>query len=273
MFDSLKNKKRKKVGLALGSGGFRGPVHMAVIKSLVENGIPIDYITGSSAGALVGAHYSLFKDLNKMEKDIFDQQSKKYSHFRDLKLNGGLLSGRAFEKSFFKMFNGAKFEDLQIPLKIISTDLVSGESYVFKSGDLSLAVRASISIPVIFRPLKWKNKILVDGGISNPVPDDIVEDMGSDIVISVNLYNKYDLQKDSLSLVRTAMRSIEIALLNRSVSTTNNSDIIINPDTSKFSKLSRLKTYFSKKISLEMMEVAKKEVEKNIPDIKKLLDS
>ncbi len=273
MFNFLKKKKRKKVGLALGSGGFRGPAHIAVVKTLVENGIPIDYIAGSSIGALIGAHYALFKDLNKMEKDIFEQQNKKYSYFRDLNLSGGFLSGRALEKSFFKMFNGAKFEDLQIPLKIVATDLVSGEPYIFKSGDLALAARASISIPIIFKPFKLGNKILVDGGITNPVPDDIVEDMGPDIIISVNLYNKYDLQKDSISLARVAMRSIEIALLNRAISTTKNSDIIINPDTSKFSKLSRLKTYFSKKISLEMMDTARKEAEKNLPDIKKLLNS
>jgi NTE family protein len=273
MFNFLKNKKRKKVGLALGSGGFRGPAHIAVVKTLIENGIPIDYIAGSSAGALIGAHYALFKDLSKLEEDVFEQQSRKYSYFRDLNLSRGFLSGRALEKGFFKMFNGAKFEDLQIPLKIVATDLVSGESHIFKSGDLAFAVRASISIPIAFKPLKLGNKILVDGGISNPVPDDVVEDMGPDIIISVNLYNKYDLQKNSLSLARVAMRSIEIALLNRSVSTTNNSDIIINPDTSKFSKLSRLKTYFSKKISLEIMDVAKKEAEKSIPDIKKLLNS
>jgi NTE family protein len=266
----IKNKKRKKVGLALGSGGFRGSAHIAVIKVLKENNIPIDYIAGSSIGAAIGAHYSLFGDTEKMEKDIFKQQSQKYYHLKDLNLIGGVLSGKTLERDFSKMFNNSDFKDANIPIKIVATDLVGGEPFIFKDGSMSRAVRASVSIPLAFKPLKYKDKVLVDGGISNPVPDNVVREMGADIVISVNLYNKYKLNRKKLSLFKTVMRATEITLFNSS-NIMNNSDIIINPDTSKFSDMPRLKTYFSEKISREIMKVAERDTRKVIPKIKKML--
>jgi len=186
--------KRKKLGLVLGSGGFRGSAHIAVIKTLLENNIPIDFIVGTSVGAIVASHYAIFKDIERLEKDVFKQQSNKYYYLRDLNFRQGLLSGNTLEKSFLKMFKGANFENTQIPLAVTATDLISGESFSFKEGDIARAVRASSSIPVTLRPLKYKEMLLVDGGISNPVPDNIAKEMGADVVVSVNLYNKYKMK-------------------------------------------------------------------------------
>ena len=271
MFDFLKNKERKKVGLVLGSGGFRGPAHIAVIKTLVNNGIPIDYIAGCSIGSMIGAHYALFQDIFKLEKDLLNQQNIKLSHLKDLSFRQGLLSGKTFEKSFRKMYEEKSFADTKIPLNLVATDLTTGQPYIFKSGDISKAVRASISIPFTFRPVKKDNSLLVDGGMSAPVPDFVVKDMGADIVISVNLYRHYKLDKKSLSLSKSSSRSLEILLTNISNRSITCSDIIINPDISKYSELSRLKTYFNKKIALDIMKIAEQETLKAIPAIKKLL--
>lgn len=271
MSDVSKNKKRKKIGLALGSGGFRGAAHISVIKALVENDIPIDFIAGSSIGALVGAHYAIFKKIEKIETDIFNEQDKKYQYLKDISLKNGILSGKAFENTFLKIFKGAEFENTQIPLKIIATDLISGEPFVFKSGDIAQAVRASISIPLTFKPFRFEDKILVDGGISNTVPDDVVRKMGADIVISVNLYNKYKMNPEKLNFSKILARVIEIALENSAASNMKNSDIIINPNTAKYSEMSLLKTYFDKKISLEIIKEIDKEMKKVIPEIKKLI--
>lgn len=264
-------KKRKKIGLALGSGGFRGAAHIGVIKVLLENNIPIDFISGSSIGSLIGAHYCLFNDIEKTLDDFLKHQEKKYHYLKDISFNNGFLSGKMFENDFRKIFNKAEFKDLKTPLSIISTNLISGAPFIFKKGDLANAVRASISIPLAFSPFKYEDKFLVDGGLSNPVPDDIVRSMGADIVISVNLYNDYEFFYKRLEFSRVIMRSIEIILSNLSKSTLKDSDIIINPDSSKFSVNSGIKTYFDKDIFLSIMKNAEKETQKKMPEILSLI--
>ena len=128
----FKKKNRKKIGLALGSGGFRGAAHVSIIKALVDNNIPIDFIAGSSIGALIGAHYAIFKDVDRIVDDIFKEQDKKYRYLKDLSLKNGILSGKAFERAFLKMFKGAEFKNTQIPLRVTATDLISGQAYIFK---------------------------------------------------------------------------------------------------------------------------------------------
>lgn len=266
------NKKKKKLGLALGSGGFRGAAHMGVIKALVDNEISIDFLAGSSIGALIAAHYAVFKNIDKTIEDIISLQKKKYNYLRSLSLQEGFISGKILTKDFLKILKGAGFENTQIPLSIISTNLVDGKQFIFNKGDLAQAVMASISIPAAFKPLKYKKDvILVDGGISNPVPDDIVKKMGADVVLSVNLYNDYKFTDSKLDIFKIINRATEITLLNLSKNTLNNSDIIINPDSSSYSTQSRMKAYFSKEVFLKMMEVAEKDTLKKIGQIKKLL--
>lgn len=269
----FKKKKKKKIGLALGSGGFRGSAHIGVLKALLKNDIEIDYIAGSSIGALVGAHYALFKDIKRTEEDFFKQQERKYNYLRDFNFKSGLLSGDTIERDFRKNLKNGDFADVQIPLAIVATDLVSGKPYIFKKGDLAEAIRASVSIPLAFNPLKKDDMVLVDGGVSNPVPDDIVKSMGADIVISVNLYNDYKYKEKRIDFSKSLSRSIEIALFNLSSSTMNDSDVIISPNSSKFSKEPRLKAYFDKDITRKIMKNAEEETQKKIKDIKKLINS
>ncbi|MFA5420653.1 MAG: patatin-like phospholipase family protein [Patescibacteria group bacterium] len=266
-------KKKKKLGLALGSGGFRGSAHIGVIKTLIDNGIEIDYIAGSSIGSLIAAHYALFKDIKKTEEDFFKQQKRKYDYLRDFNFKTGLLSGRTIEKDFRKVLNNGQFSDVQTPLAIVATDLISGKPYIFRKGDLAEAIRASISIPLTFNSFKKDEKVFVDGGLSNPVPDDVVRSMGADVVVSVNLYNDYKYEDSKMDFFKVLSRSIEISLYNLSSSTLRDSDIVINPSSSKFSKEPRLKAYFNKDISIKIMKDAEVETKKRIKDIKKLINS
>lgn len=265
-------KKRKTVGLALGSGGFRGPAHIGVLKSLIKHNIPIDYIAGSSIGAVIGAHYALYQDLEKMQKDYFLEQGKKMQYLRDINLKKGILSGARLEKSFMKMFEGKKFSDTRIPFKAVATDLFSGEAVILEKGDLTKAVRASVSIPLLFKPVKYLGKFFVDGAVSKPVPDNVVREMGADIVISVNLYNQYQAENKMSKLSKILTRTSEIALYNLSLSL-NDSDIIINPNISKYSDYPMIQAYFNKKISSEIMELSEKRTDAVISEIKKLLES
>ena len=260
-----------KIGLALGSGGFRGPAHIGVLKILVDNNIPIDYISGSSIGALIGAHFALFKDINKLEVDFLKDQKNKRKLFTDLSLRGGLINGRKLEKFLREVFGGAEFKDLKIPMKIIATDLISGETHIFDKGDLALAVRASISLPLAFKPVKFKNKLLVDGGLSLPVPDSVVRNMGADKVISVNLYDKYNYDYPSATMPRIVMRGVELILGNLAKNTMHHSNIIIEPKTSEIYKASRLKKYFDGDLMQIMLRTGETATQEAMLEIKKLL--
>lgn len=265
------NKKRKTIGLALGSGGFRGPAHIGVIKAFIKNGIPIDYLAGSSIGAWIGALFAIDSDIEKIESEFMSNQKEKFSCALDLSLKGGLLTGKRIEKFLEKSLDDAKFEDLKTPLNIVATDLISGEPFIFSKGGVARAVRSSISIPFTFRPVRHEGKLLADGGLSNPIPDDIVKSMGADIVVSVNLYNRYAHENTRFSTSKIVMRGAEILLLNLARRAANDTNVLIEPDTSKFFTVSRVKKYLDKKIIKEIIKIGEEEANRYIPEIKKLI--
>ncbi len=190
--------KRPKIGLALGSGGPRGLAHIGVIKVLEENNIPIDFIAGSSVGSLIGGLYALTKDIDAMaEIALRTNRRKLVSLLRPFSLSfSGLLKGLNLERFFDREFGpGKKFSDLKIPFVSVATDIKTGEEIRLNNGYLNRAIRASISLPLIFNPVKINGRFLVDGGLVNPVPDNVVREMGADIVIAVNLFPNDDNQR------------------------------------------------------------------------------
>jgi NTE family protein len=178
---------RKKIGLALGSGSARGWAHIGVIKALDEAGIRLDYIAGTSAGAVVGAVYASGR-INSLKDVVLQLDWKKVISFLDIVFpKSGLIDGKKIA-DFVRTSVGEKnIEDLRLPFCAVSTDLATGNEVVIKDGDIIEAVRASISMPGVFTPVKISNTILVDGGLVNPVPVSVVRKMGADLVIAVNL--------------------------------------------------------------------------------------
>lgn len=267
-------KIRKTVGLALGSGGIRGLAHVGVIKTLLKHNIQIDYIAGSSIGAWVGAHYALFQDIDSLEKMTVEKQKEKFLAFLEPNLKGGLVKGKKIEKLLNEWFNSSNFSNTKIPISIVSTDLITGKEVVHDEGNLSLAVHASMSIPTLFKPVKHKDFLLVDGGISNPVPDNIVKKMGADIVISVNLdnyiKNESFSEKDNGTLVNTATRSLNIIRYHLSKLSIKSSDIIIEPYTPAIGAKS-FRQYFANKMGADLVKNGEEETEKMIDEIKKLM--
>jgi len=188
-----KNKKinmftNKKIGLALGSGGARGLAHIGVIKVLEEKGIKIDYIAGTSIGALIGALYCQTKNIQSVEDFALSMDWKMLAEVLfDFSFKGGMISGEKVEKMLRHQLDNISFADLKIPLNIVCADLRTGEKLVCDSGDVSQAVRASISVPIIFKPFQKDDALLIDGGLVEPVPVQTVRKMGADYVIAVNL--------------------------------------------------------------------------------------
>nr|WP_132770309.1 patatin-like phospholipase family protein [Tepidibacillus fermentans] len=198
---------KPKIGLALGSGGARGLAHIGVLRVLEEHNIPIDYISGSSMGSLVGALYANGNDLNMLEKLAIHLKRKYWVDFSVSKL--GLVSGEKIKELIRILTHGKNIEDLSIPLAIVATDIENGERVVFREGPIFQAVRASISIPGIFVPETVNGRILVDGGVIDRVPVHAVRDMGADFVIAVDV-GLYDSKMKVNSIFDVIAQTIDI---------------------------------------------------------------
>ncbi len=180
----------KKIGLALGGGAARGLAHIGVLKALVENNVPIDVIAGTSIGALVGACFAKDGEINTLEEIVLNIDWRQLALLLDPNLallKKGFIHGEKIKELLCSIIGDMGFKDLRIPLRVIATDVTTGKEVVIKSGSVAEAVRASISIPVIFTPVKFKNKFLVDGGIVNPVPVDVAKNMGAEFIIACNV--------------------------------------------------------------------------------------
>ncbi|MDD2354429.1 MAG: patatin-like phospholipase family protein [Patescibacteria group bacterium] len=223
----MKNTKRKKVGLALGSGGAKGYAHLGVLKVLEENNIPIDYLSGASAGAIVASLYSLYKDIKKVEEILTDFH--KIRSLFDISFKGGILKGKKIVNFFEDIFQGKTFKDLEIPICIIATDYVTGKEVRIKKGNIALAVRASMAVPFVFELVNCKKKELADGGLSSPVPIRALKEMGADVTIGVRIEDKLDDGKKK-NIYSMTERSINILQHNLAEYELNEADILLDPE-------------------------------------------
>ncbi len=180
---------RNLVGLALGSGAALGFAHIGVIKVLERERIPIDFIAGSSIGALVAAFYAAGKSASEMEAI-----AGKINRFRWLSLVDfspmpvrGIIRGREIYKFIQSYLRDISFEDTKIPLYIIATNLTAREEWVMNSGSLVQALRASVAIPGIFDPVIVKGEVIIDGGVINPLPVRPLIEAGVNKIIAVDV--------------------------------------------------------------------------------------
>jgi len=182
-------KKGLKFGLALGSGSARGLAHVGVIQALKAYNIPIDMISGTSIGAVIGSLYATGASIKQLEEAALSMKKSKTLSLLDPTLpHSGLISGNRAEEILDNIALKDKyFDDLKIPFTAVATDIESGAEVILTQGKVIDAVRASFSIPGIFTPVKYQNYYLVDGGVVDPVPVDVVREMDADIIIAVSL--------------------------------------------------------------------------------------
>ena len=241
-------KKDFTLGIALGGGSARGIAHIGVLKALEENGIKPNLISGTSAGAIVGALYCCGVPLKFMEEKVSSMSLTDWVKLTDFSLfRSGFLSGDRLIK-FIKKFGGAErdFSTLQIPFSAIATDINTGEKVMLNKGPLWPAVRASFSIPIIFGVVRYENRFLVDGGLSEIVPAASCRQMGADFVIAVNVLptnekrllspelmslNNISNHKRKPGLVRIAIHTYEIAIARMLSDSINHVEFLIEPDT------------------------------------------
>ncbi len=218
--DSLPQEERPTIGLVLGGGGALGLAHVGVLKVLEEYRIPVDFITGTSMGAIIGAWYALGMPPEEIEAtvkaidwwDLLDDDSARksrdmrrkrddVSYLSDLEIGvrmpgrisfpPGLASGQKLELLMRRETRSAadveSFDELNVPFRAVATDLYTGDMVVMDRGALDMAIRASMAVPGAFTPVEWEGRTLVDGGIVNNVPVEVAREMGADTVIAVDV--------------------------------------------------------------------------------------
>ncbi|MFV1998537.1 MAG: patatin-like phospholipase family protein, partial [Acidiferrobacterales bacterium] len=256
---------RKKIGLVLGGGGARGFAHIGVIRKLEEMHIPYDYIAGTSMGSIIGGLLAvgmeseelasvvreadwdmLFKDKTIREDIPFRRKADD-----DLGLFGpklgigkdssllpkGVVSGQKivfmFESITSQRMQASDFDQLAIPFRAITTDIVSGNMVVIGDGELSMAMRASMSVPAVFDPVRRDGALLVDGGLVRNLPVDVARDMGADVVIAIDVGTKLVGEEEltnALAIVYQMSGLLTVANTNIQIESLLENDVLISPE-------------------------------------------
>lgn len=179
--------RRKKIGIALGSGGAWGWAHIGVLDALAELGIVPDAVAGTSMGAVVGAAYASGR-LDQLREAALALGWRDVVGMIDVKLaTGGLVDGARIEAFLTRLGISGAVEACPRPFGTVGTDLAGGEEVWLREGPIEKAVRGSIGIPGIFTPMRHGEGWLVDGGVINPIPVSLCRALGADIVIAVDV--------------------------------------------------------------------------------------
>ncbi|MDR0952830.1 MAG: patatin-like phospholipase family protein [Elusimicrobiota bacterium] len=190
-FTTLPKNERPKVGVAFSAGGTRGFSHIGVVEVLRESGLPIDYMAGTSMGCIVGSFFAA--DVPQERLMHFAQNPRLSYLSKDLTFVGvikyvfknSLFSSEKFEDFISDELGGLYYEDLPIPFACASADIKTGERVVFNSGPVALGVRASMNLPGIFAPVQYRQRYLVDGGVVDYMPIDLIKEMGAQWTLAV----------------------------------------------------------------------------------------
>jgi NTE family protein len=251
----------KKVGLALGGGAVRGFAHLGVLQVLVREGIPIDYVAGTSVGSLMGAAFC-----SGVPLDEILAVSKKVtwrSIARPYWGSEGLISFRGIRTLVDEYFNSPTFSDLKIPFAVVATDVDADESVVITEGTLAPAIEASCSVSGIVAPVALNGRRLADGIFVNAVPVSVVQEMGADYVIGVDVFRP--LIRPRWGFISHLVNAFEI-VLRHAGGGIESADCLISPDMGGFTYLR-----FAKRN--ELIELGRQAAESKLSEIKQAISS
>ena len=260
--------RRPSIGLVLEGGGALGLAHVGVLRWFEEHHIPVDYVAGTSMGGLVGGLYATGmsgSEINDFVAQInwkralrneLPYPARSFRRKEDVRdypndLEFGLKKGISFPSGFnsgqqvglildriaLPYSDLKSFDELPTPFRCVATDLVSGRATVFSDGPLSEALRATMSLPAIFSPVRRDDHIYVDGGIVDNLPVDVARDMGADIVIAVHLETPQINARESLSAFSILQRSVSVVIMANELASIEKADIVIPAHTQNFSMI------------------------------------
>jgi len=212
--------------LVLGAGAARGFAHVGVLKILEANKVPIHMIIGTSAGSFVGSLYAYGFNAFQLQKMALSVEK---GDLIDITIpDNGFIKGDRLEEYLNNIFKNTPIEKFKIPFHAVATSLPSGQEIVFGQGNAGMAVRASCSIPGIFRPAKFADKMYVDGGVVSPVAVDVARRFGADVVIAVDISADLD-KKQPEGTIDTILQSINIMYSRLAATQLIRADVVIKP--------------------------------------------
>jgi len=261
---------RAKVGVVLSGGGAKGMAHIGVLKVLEKAGIPVDIITGTSIGSIVGGLYAIGYNAHSLDSMvrtqdwtyvITDKEDLRNQSLLDRKKHntylfstgltfgkrdrgaGGLIRGKNLAELFQKLFVGYTDsldfnKDLKIPFACVATNIMDNSEVVFHSGRLPQAIRASMSIPAAFSPVRLDDMVLVDGGLKNNYPVDVAREMGAEVVIGVTLNGKPKTAEDITGTMKIVGQIIDVNCVNKYDENKAITDLWMNVDPHGYSTAS-----------------------------------
>jgi NTE family protein len=261
--------KNRELGLALGGGAARGFAHIGVLEVLGREGFNIDLIAGTSAGAVIGGMYAVGLDAQKIKQIALDIDLADMVKMVDINpLSTGLLAGNRIKRFLKTIIGDAEFKDTRIPFACVATDIDTGEEIVINEGSIVEAIRASISLPGIFKVVKWQGRYLVDGGVVDTVPAEVVREMGANVVIAVNVVplsvSQRKKARKAPGFFKVLMNTIEIGRLANLQNNLETADVVINVDTGDIGPLDF-------KHAKRTIEIGFKATEKALPNLKTYL--
>ncbi|OGC86719.1 MAG: hypothetical protein A2142_01945 [candidate division Zixibacteria bacterium RBG_16_48_11] len=295
-FGGKKVISRPKIGLALSGGGARGFAQIGILKVLERENIPIACIAGTSMGGIIGGLFAAGYTASEIEdlalnlnwEDVFSDTPSRLTllqpqreeaegalfQIRWVGLKPQLPTGLTSAQKLTNLFNnltyqadyfcGLNFDRLPIPFRSVTTDLISGERVVLDSAELSLALRATMAVPLAITPVAHKGKLLVDGGLVDPVPVEVVRNMGADLVIAVNTSAELLEQEKIRDPLDIASQTVSIMSLQSKRESLRDADLVIEPDIKGFSS-----TDFRSADSL--ISLGEKAVNSLLPKVEKML--
>ncbi len=219
--------KPAKIALVLGAGASRGFAHIGVLKILEANKIPIHMIIGTSAGSVVGSLYAYGYDAFKLQKLSFSVEKEDIIDPLIVP-NNGFIKGEKLEEFINKSVKNTPMEKLKIPFYAMATDLEKGQEIVFAKGNTGTAVRASCSIPGLFRPVRIGDKMFVDGGVVSPVAVEAARRFSADIVIAVDISTSVERTLPE-NTIETILQSVNIMYSKLASIQLAKADVVIRP--------------------------------------------
>lgn len=266
---SEENRDRKKVAVVLSGGGAKGMAHIGALKVLERAGIPIDIITGTSMGSLVGGLYAIGYDANTLDSlvraqdwtyVISDRENMSHQSLSDRKKQGtymfstglsvgrnnepagGFIKGKNIEVLLQKLCTGYSdsidFNSLPIPFACVATNLVDYTEYDFHSGRLPQALRASMAIPAVFAPVRLGDRVLVDGGLRNNYPADVAREMGADVIIGVTVTEPPKTAEELTGTMSMVLQLVDVNCKNKLDDNIAITDVHIQVDPKSYSAAS-----------------------------------
>jgi len=290
--------KRPKIGLVLSGGGAKGFAHVGALKVIEEAGIPVDFITGTSVGSIVGGLYAVGYDASMLEDIIKNQNWEELlsnAHKREyipaitkeeqsrylislpietkkITIPSGLLNGQNVMELFSYLIYGYHdvndFSKLPVPFECIAADIATGEEIVLKKGYLPKAIRASMAVPAAIAACEIDGRMLVDGGIVNNFPVDRCREMGADIIIGIDIQDDL-LTKDKIKSIPDVISQLSSLMsIERSEKNRKNVNILIKPDISGYSA-----TSFDTESAIVLMKRGEEAARKILPQLIRMRDS